>query len=87
MNKNRILTAVIYFPIVLIIMLLNKPLLIDILMSLVAIRAVWEFTNCAKNKDYKIISWICYIFASLIAFRQFIEIKLEYVFYSIFEFW
>lgn len=83
MNKSRILTAVIYFPIVLIIMLLNKPILIDILMSIVAIRSIYEFTNCAKNKDYKIISWICYIFAILIAFRQFIEIKLEYIFYSI----
>lgn len=83
MNKKRVLTTIIYFPLVLIVMILNKPILIDILMSIVAIRAVYEFTNCAKNKNYKIISWIGYIFAIAIAFRKFININLEYIFYLI----
>ena len=81
MDKKRVLTTVIYFPLVIIIILLNKPILIDILISVVAIRAFYEFTNCAKNKNYKIISWIGYIYAILIAFRQFININLEYIIY------
>ena len=81
MDKKRVLTTVIYFPLVIIVILLNKPILIDILISVVAIRAFYEFTNCAKNKNYKIISWIGYIYAILIAFRQFININLEHIIY------
>ncbi|MGN1298973.1 MAG: phosphatidate cytidylyltransferase [Candidatus Scatovivens sp.] len=81
MNKKRILTTLIYFPLIILLLELNKPILIDILISIVAIRSIYEFTKCAKEKNYKIISWIGYILAILIAFREFLDIKLEYIFY------
>ena len=49
MNIKRILTTVIGLPIVIFIIALNKPILINILMSMVAIRAIYEITNCAKK--------------------------------------
>ena len=83
MNKKRILTTIIGLPIIIFIMVLNKPILISILMAIVGIRAIYELSNCAKNKNHKIISWIGYIYAILIGFINIIPIKLEYALYSI----
>ena len=83
MNIKRILTTVVGLPIVIFIIALNQPILINILMSIVAIRSIYEITNCAKNKNHKIISWIGYIYAILIAFINILPIKLEYVIYSV----
>ena len=83
MNIKRILTTVIGLPIVIFIIALNKLILINILISLVALRAIYEITNCAKNKNHKIISWIGYIYAILIAFINIIPMQIEYIIYSI----
>ena len=83
MNIKRILTTVIGLPIVIFIIALNKPILINILMSIVAIRSIYEITNCAKNKNHKIISWIGYIYAILIAFINIIPVQVEYINYSV----
>ena len=83
MNIKRILTTVIGLPIVIFIIALNQPILINILMSIVAIRSIYEITNCAKNKNHKIISWIGYIYAILIAFINVIPMQVEDIIYSL----
>lgn len=83
MNIKRILTTVIGLPIVIFIIALNQPILINILMSIVALRAIFEITNCAKNKNYKIISWIGYIYAILITFINIIPMQVDYIIYSV----
>ncbi len=83
MNIKRILTTVVGLPIVIFVIALNKPILINILMSIVAIRSIYEITNCAKNKNYKIISWIGYIYAILIAFINIIPMQIEHLIYSV----
>ncbi len=75
MNKERILTTLKYFPIVILAIELNIPILVDIVIALVAIRAIYEYTNCAKEKNYHIVSWIGYAIAILLAFRSLIETK------------
>lgn len=82
MDIKRVLTTVIGLPIVIILFALNKPIFIDILIAIISIIAIYEYSKCAKNKEYKIISWIGYLYSILIAFRSFIDIKAEYILYS-----
>lgn len=67
MNVKRLLTGIIGFPIVLAILVLGNKYLIDILMAIVSCFAIHEYTECAKNKDIHVISWIGYVSCLLIA--------------------
>ncbi|MBR3697158.1 MAG: phosphatidate cytidylyltransferase [Clostridia bacterium] len=67
MSLKRLLTGIIGFPIVLTILIFANKYAIDIGMSIVAMIAIYEYSNCAKKKDIKIISWLGYFSCLLIA--------------------
>lgn len=67
MNIKRLLTGIIGFPIVLAILVSANKYVIDVLLAVVAILSIYEFTKCAKNKGINIISWIGYLSCLLIA--------------------
>lgn len=67
MDIKRVLTAVIGFPLVMIILIFGNKYIIDIIVSIMAIIAMHEFTKCADNKGIKIISWLGYLVLSSIA--------------------
>lgn len=67
MNLKRLLTGVIGFPIVLAILVLANKYTIDVLMTVVAIISIYEYSNCAKNKEIRIVSWLGYVSCLLIA--------------------
>ena len=66
MNIKRLLTGIIGFPIVLAILVLANKHVIDVLLAIVALISVYEFTKCAKNKEINVISWIGYLSCLLI---------------------
>ncbi len=72
MNIKRVLTTVIGMPIIIAIFVLANPIIIDILLAIVAIRSIYEYSTCAK-KTCNIISWIAYIPAIMIAFLHIIS--------------
>lgn len=67
MNIKRVLTTVIGLPIIIAILVLADKLVIDIIISIVACVAVYEYTKAA-SKEAKIISWIPYLLAISICF-------------------
>lgn len=75
MNIKRIGTALIGGPIIIALLVLGNSKIIDIFLALVALRAMNEYNNCAKN-TCKPISWITYIPAILIAFIHVIPIEI-----------
>ncbi len=67
MNMKRVLTAVIGFPLVMLILILGNRYIIDITVAIISIIAMNEYVKCASNKEIKIVSWIGYIILSTIA--------------------
>ncbi len=67
MSFKRLLTGIIGFPIVLAVLVLGNKYTIDILMAVVSIFAIYEYSKCAKKKNINIISWIGYVASLLIA--------------------
>ena len=67
MNIKRILTTIVGIPIIIAILTLANPIIIDAFLAIVAIRSIYEYSKCAE-KTCKIISWLSYIPAVLIAF-------------------
>ena len=67
MNFKRLLTGIIGFPIVLAVLVLGDEYIIDILMAVVSMFAVYEYSKCAKKKNINIISWVGYLASLLIA--------------------
>jgi phosphatidate cytidylyltransferase len=67
MNLKRLLTGIIGFPIVLAVLVLGNRYVIDILMAVVSIFAIYEYSKCAKHKDINIVTWLGYIASLLIA--------------------
>ena len=53
--------------IVLAVLVLGEIYAIDVIMSIVSILAVREYTKCAKKKNINIISWLGYVASLLIA--------------------
>lgn len=68
MNMKRILTALICFPVVVAILILSNKYIVDIIMAVVALISMNEYIKCVANKDVKVIKWISYLSAILIAF-------------------
>lgn len=58
MDIKRFLTAIIGFPLVMILLIFGNKYIIDACVAIIAIIAMHEYTKCATNKDIKIISWI-----------------------------
>ena len=67
MNFKRIMTTVIGLPLVILLIILGNKYIIDVIISIIAIIAMYEYSKCAK-KETKFISWIGYLSALSIAF-------------------
>lgn len=67
MSFKRLLTGIIGFPIVLAVLVLGNKYTIDILMAVVSIFAIYEYSKCAKKKNINVISWLGYLTSLLIA--------------------
>ena len=64
---KRLLSALIGFPIVVLILVLGNQIVIDVVFSLIAIICLYEFYNAFK-KENNPVSWLGYLVAVLIAF-------------------
>lgn len=77
MNKKkidvkRVLSAIIGFPLVLVIFIFANNICLDIAVSILSIICVYEYFKCfSQNKKYNPSSWIAYIISILIAFESF----------------
>lgn len=65
-NLKRILSSAILLPIVIVLFVCTNKYVIDIFISLIAIRAFYEYTKTCKGK-VKIISWLGYISCGIIS--------------------
>ena len=72
MNIKRILTTIVGIPIIIALFTLANPIVTDIILAVVAIRSIYEYSKCAE-KTCKIISGLSYIPAILIAFLHVIS--------------
>lgn len=75
MDMKRILTAVICFPLVMILLIFGNKYIVDGIIAIMAIIAMYEYTKCASNKNIKIISWISYLVLACIAIIHYEPIK------------
>ena len=75
MNIKRILTALIGFPIVMLVLCFGNKYIIDISCAIIGIIAMYEFIKCASQK-VKIIKWVSYLSVSCIALIHVIPIEI-----------
>lgn len=66
MNVKRVLTALIGFPIVIVLLVFGNKYVFDITMALIAIISMNEYIKCVSKKA-KVISWISYLSVATIA--------------------
>ena len=66
MNMKRVLTALIGFPIVILLLVCGNKYIIDFLMAIIAVIAMYEYIKCVSKKT-RVISWISYLSVSTIA--------------------
>ncbi len=64
---KRIITAVIGLPIVILVFAFGNKYIMDVILALIAIMAIHEYINCVAHKDVKVIKWVAYLAAALIA--------------------
>ena len=57
MNLKRIATALIGLPFVILLITLGNVYVMDVVISIIAIVAMYEFANCI-SKEAKFISWV-----------------------------
>ena len=67
MNLKRIITAIIGLPLVILLIVFGNKYIMDVVISIIAIIAMYEYSKCA-GKKIKFISWIGYLSALSIAF-------------------
>lgn len=79
MDIKRVLTATIGFPLVTIILILCNKYVIDVIVAIFAIIAMYEYGKCASNKDIKIVSWIGYLIVASISLIHIIPFDSEIV--------
>lgn len=84
MNIKRVLTTIIGLPIIIAILIFSNTLIVDLIVSVVACIAVYEYTKAA-SKETKIISWIPYLCAVSIIFLHNTAVveKVSYIINSI----
>ncbi len=75
MDIKRVLTAVIGFPLVTILLIFGNKYIIDVVIAIIAIIAMYEYTKCATNKDIKIIPWVSYLILACIALIHYSPIQ------------
>lgn len=66
MNVKRVLTALIGFPIVIVLLVFGNKYIIDIIMACIAIVAMYEYIKCVSKKT-KVLSWVSYLSVATIA--------------------
>jgi len=74
MDWKRISSALIGFPLVVLVLLLGNKIVISIVISLIAIMCMYEYFN-AVSKKAKPIKWIGYLSCLVIAIVSFISIE------------
>lgn len=73
-NIKRVLSALIGFPLVLVIFLLANNLVMDIAVAMLAIICIYEYCRCFKNtKKANPSSWLMYIISALIIVESFVS--------------
>lgn len=75
MNIKRILTTVIGLPIVTLLIVFGNEYAMDIVIAVVAMFAMYEYSECIKDKA-KFIYWVGYLAAASIAFLHLITNKI-----------
>ena len=81
MDIKRLTSALLGFPLVILVLLLGNKYVIDIVMAIVADISLQEYFNAFK--EYKPIKWIAYLAAILICFIHFIIPLQLFVYISI----
>ena len=71
MDIKRVTSALLGFPLVILVLLLGNKYVIDVVMAIVAIISLQEYFNAFR--EYKPIKWIGYLAAILICFIHFIS--------------
>lgn len=67
MNLKRLITAMIGLPVVILLIILGNEYMIDAIIAIIAVVAMYEYAMCIKS-EAKFISWIGYLSAISIAF-------------------
>ena len=67
MDFKRLLTTVVGLPIVILLIVLGNKYLVDVVISVICLIAMYEYSKCIQ-KEAKFISWVGYSVAVLIAF-------------------
>ena len=68
MDIKRVTSALLGFPLVIIVILLGNKYVIDMVLAIVALISLNEYYSAFENKQHKPIKWIGYLSAILIAF-------------------
>lgn len=82
MNVKRVLTALIGFPLIMLIFIFGNKYIIDILLSIVGCFAIFEYFK-ACQKEAKNLSWIGYVLMLGIPFIHILSIKTELILLTI----
>lgn len=69
MNVKRIMTAIIGLPLVILLILFGNKYIIDAVIAVIAIIAMYEYSKCISS-EAKFISWVGYLLAISIAFMH-----------------
>lgn len=69
MSVKRLITAAVGLPIVLSLIIFGNKYIVDVVVALIAMLAMSEYSKCVKS-EAKFISWVGYIAAALIAFMH-----------------
>ena len=72
MNIKRLITALVGLPVVILLITLGNVYMIDTVIAVIAIIAMYEYSICIK-REAKFISWVGYLSAILIAFTHVIS--------------
>lgn len=69
---KRLLTAIVGLPIVVLVFAFANKYVMDVLLAIVAMIGVYEYTRCVSNKNVKPVKWVAYLVAALISVIHFI---------------
>ena len=64
---KRLITAIIGLPIVVLVFAFGNKYLMDVLLAIVAMISMYEYTKCVGSKTVKPIKWVSYLVAALIS--------------------
>ena len=69
MNVKRIVTALIGLPVVILLITLGNKYIVDAVVAIIAVMAMYEYANCIRS-EAKFIAWVGYLAAFGIAFTH-----------------